>query len=131
MKQLYWKQQFDKRLKMLRSNLYDVLHTLDQYELQDQIERQVAKSILKFVGSNRLVAAEKDVKFSHVQKDDIVEISNTQSRDKEYGIVEIVFDQEFRVLNFPYSAFNKNGEPVSKDCTGYITKLISNVSKGK
>lgn len=84
-----------------------------------------------YCGSNRLVTAEKDVKFSHVQKDDIVEISNTQSRDKEYGIVEIVFDQEFRVLNFPYSAFNKNGEPASKDCTGYITKLISNVSKGK
>lgn len=59
MKQLYWKQQFDKRRKMLKSNLYDVLHTLDQQELEDQIERQVAKSILKFVGWYKLLTKQR------------------------------------------------------------------------
>lgn len=53
MKELFWKQQYDKRRKMLKSNLYDVLHTLDQ-QLQDEIKCKAKKSILNFVNTNNI-----------------------------------------------------------------------------
>lgn len=59
MKELFWKQQYDKRRKMLKSNLYDVLHTLDQQQLQEQIERRVGKSILKFIGVDRNISKQR------------------------------------------------------------------------
>ncbi len=54
MKELFWKQQYDKRRKMLKSNLYDVLHTLDQQQLQDEIKCKAEKSILNFVNTNNI-----------------------------------------------------------------------------
>ncbi len=54
MKELFWKQQYDKRRKMLKSNLYDVLHTLDQQQLQDEIKCKAKKSILNFVNTNNI-----------------------------------------------------------------------------